>query len=94
MDGGDGNDVIDAGEGADSITGDAGNDTIYPGPGADRVYAEEGHRNHVVATRDGVRDDIWCVRREMIGTWSGLVTYIGRRDWSDALRGCRVEVRR
>jgi Ca2+-binding RTX toxin-like protein len=92
MDGGDGNDVIDAGDGNDRITGDRGDDLIYPGPGADTVYAEEGTANHVVATDDGVRDDIWCVRGNMIGREWGLVTYVGRRDPLDALRGCRVEV--
>ena len=90
LDGGDGNDRIDAGPGNDQITGDEGNDTIRPGPGADLVYAEEGTRTRVVATDDGVRDDIWCVGGGASGT--GLIKYLGGRARRDVLRGCRVKV--
>lgn len=40
--GGDGNDTITAGSGADYLFGDAGNDKLYGGFGADRLYGSAG----------------------------------------------------
>ena len=92
LDGDQGNDLIYAGSGNDSVTGDEGDDVIYPGPGADVVYGEEGN-NTIIATDDGVRDDIFC-NQIVVPTPPGLVIYIGQRDPLDELRNCTVEVRR
>jgi Ca2+-binding RTX toxin-like protein len=92
LDGDAGNDLIFAGAGNDSITGDEGNDVIYPGPGADEVYGEEGD-NKIVATDDGVRDDIFC-NQIVVPAPPGIIVYIGHRDPLDALRNCKVVVKK
>jgi Ca2+-binding RTX toxin-like protein len=92
LDGDQGNDLIFGGSGNDGITGDEGNDVIYPGPGADVVYGEEGD-NKIVATDDGVRDDIFC-NQIVVATPPGVIVYIGHRDPLDALRNCTVVIKR
>lgn len=79
-----------------SITGDPGDDTIYPGDGRDFVYGEEGD-NHVIATDDGVYDQIFCALKS--GTERGRLTYIGKQDTKDQIglnsqgvSTCEVEV--
>ena len=64
---------------------------IYPGPGADTIYGEEG-MNKIVATDDGVRDDIFC-NIIKVPSPPGLIVYIGHRDPLDALRNCKVVVK-
>jgi Ca2+-binding RTX toxin-like protein len=92
LDGDAGRDRIFAGTGNDSITGDEGDDLIYPGPGADEVYGEEGD-NTIVATDDGVRDDIFC-NQIVVPAPPGTIIYIGHRDPLDALRNCKVVVKK
>jgi Ca2+-binding RTX toxin-like protein len=92
LDGDQGNDYIVAGDGNDEVTGDEGDDVIYPGPGADVIYGEEGD-NKVVATDDGVRDDIFC-NQITVPTPPGVIVYIGHVDPLDALRNCTVVVKR
>ena len=91
LDGDAGNDLIFGGAGNDSITGDEGDDVIYPGPGADEVFGEEGD-NKIVATDDGVRDDIFC-NQIVVPAPPGTIVYIGHRDPLDALRNCKVVVK-
>ena len=91
LDGDAGDDLIFGGGGNDSITGDEGNDVIYPGPGADEVFGEEGD-NRIVATDDGVRDDIFC-NQIVVPAPPGVIVYIGHRDRLDALRNCKVVVK-
>jgi Ca2+-binding RTX toxin-like protein len=91
LDGDAGNDRIFAGAGNDSITGDEGDDVIYPGPGADEVFGEEGD-NKIVATDDGVRDDIFC-NQIVVPAPPGIIVYIGHRDPLDALRNCKVVIK-
>jgi Ca2+-binding RTX toxin-like protein len=91
LDGDAGNDRIFAGAGNDSITGDEGDDVIYPGPGADEVFGEEGD-NRIVATDDGVRDDIFC-NQIVVPAPPGIIVYIGHRDPLDALRNCKVVIK-
>jgi len=91
LDGDAGNDRIFGGAGNDQITGDEGDDVIYPGPGADEVYGEEGN-NKIVATDDGVRDDIFC-NQILVPAPPGIIVYIGQRDPLDALRNCKVVVK-
>jgi Ca2+-binding RTX toxin-like protein len=90
LDGDQGNDLIYGGDGNDSITGDEGDDVIYPGPGADEVYGEEG-MNKIVATDDGVRDDIFC-NQIVVPAPPGIIVYIGHRDPLDELRNCKVVI--
>ncbi len=92
LDGDAGNDYIVAGAGNDGVTGDEGDDVIYPGPGADVIYGEEGN-NTIIATDDGVRDDIFC-NQIIVPAPPGLIIYIGHRDPLDALRNCKVVVRK
>lgn len=91
LDGDAGNDVILGGAGNDSITGDEGDDVIYPGPGADEVYGEEGD-NKIVATDDGVRDDIFC-NQIIVPAPPGTIVYVGHQDPLDALRNCTVVIK-
>ena len=79
-----------AGAGNDEVTGDEGDDVIYPGPGADTIYGEEGD-NTIIATNDGVRDDIFC-NMIKVATPPGTIIYIGEVDPLDALRNCKVVV--
>ena len=90
LDGDQGNDVLFAGDGNDEVTGDEGDDVIYPGPGADTIYGEEG-ANTIIATNDGVRDDIFC-NMIKVATPPGTIIYIGEVDPLDALRNCKVVV--
>jgi Ca2+-binding RTX toxin-like protein len=90
LDGDQGNDFIDAGPGNDEVTGDEGDDVIYPGDGADTIYGEEGD-NTVIATNDGVRDDIFC-NMIKVATPPGTIIYIGEVDPLDALRNCKVVI--
>jgi Ca2+-binding RTX toxin-like protein len=92
LDGDAGNDRIFAGAGNDEVTGDEGDDVIYPGPGADTIYGEQGN-NTIIATDDGVRDDIFC-NQILVPAPPGTIIYIGRRDPLDALRNCNVVVKR
>ena len=90
LDGDQGNDVLYAGDGNDEVTGDEGDDVIYPGPGADTIYGEEGD-NTIIATNDGVRDDIFC-NMIKVATPPGTIIYLGEVDPLDALRNCKVVV--
>lgn len=90
LDGDAGNDIIYAGSGNDEVTGDEGDDRIYPGPGADTIYGEEGS-NVIIATNDGVRDDIFC-NMIKVATPPGTIIYIGERDPLDELRNCNVVI--
>jgi Ca2+-binding RTX toxin-like protein len=92
LDGDRGDDLIFAGAGNDEVTGDEGDDVIYPGPGADQIYGEEG-MNKIIARDDGVRDDIFC-NMINVGSPPGTIVYIGHRDPLDALRNCKVIVRK
>ncbi len=92
LDGDQGNDYIEAGPGNDEVTGDEGDDVIYPGDGADTIYGEEGN-NTIVATNDGVRDDIFC-NMIKVDTPPGTIIYLGEIDPLDALRNCTVVIRR
>ena len=74
----------------DEVTGDEGDDVIYPGPGADTIYGEEG-ANTIIATNDGVRDDIFC-NMIKVATPPGTIIYLGEVDPLDALRNCKVVV--
>jgi hypothetical protein len=76
--------------GDDSVTGDPGDDVIYPGDGKDKIYAEEG-TNHVIATDDGVRDEIFCSLKNDPSQPDGLLTYVGDIDPLDHVRRCTVE---
>ena len=62
-----------------------------PGPGADEVFGEEGD-NKIVATDDGVRDDIFC-NQIVVPAPPGIIVYIGHRDPLDALRNCKVVIK-
>lgn len=92
LDGDAGNDRIFAGAGNDEVTGDEGDDVIYPGPGADVIYGEEGD-NTIIATDDGVRDDIFC-NQIVVPAPPGTIIYIGHKDPLDALRNCKVVVKK
>src|SRR5829696_3487827 len=91
LDGDQGNDRIFAGPGDDQVTGDEGDDVIYPGPGADEIYGEEGN-NTIIATNDGVRDDIFC-NMIKVPTPPATIIYVGEVDPLDVLRNCKVVIK-
>jgi hypothetical protein len=57
-DGGEGNDTLNAADGADTLTGANGNDTVNGGGGADLLYGDAGA--DTLLARDGVVDTIAC----------------------------------
>ena len=91
LDGDAGDDLIFAGPATTRSPATRATTPSTPVRRADDLYGEEGY-NKIVATDDGVRDDIFC-NQIVVPAPPGIIVYIGHRDPLDALRNCKVIVK-
>jgi len=91
IDGGEGNDSLSGGAGADTINGGAGDDRIVGGLGADVLSGDAG--NDTIFSADGVKDTVDGGDNAVAGDGSsGDVAYVDGADTTNADDVANVEV--